>query len=100
MSTGIKMNYAALQTAAGNVNTAKCDLESVIAHLTQAVSALEGEWAGASYEAFKSAWEASRPTMERLAEAVGRFAPELNNAVATQQEQEAYTATKMTNLEF
>ena len=88
------------ETAAGNVNTAKSDLENVISYLSSAVSALDGNWSGESYQAFVNAWEESKPTMQKLAEAVGRFAPELNKAVTTQRETEATSAAAMSNLGF
>ena len=96
----VMMTYASLQTAASNVNAAKADLEDVIARLESAVAALDGNWSGESYNAFVAAWQESKPTMQRLAEAVGRFAPELNNAVVAQQERESATAASMTNLAF
>lgn len=96
----ITMSYSSLQEAAGKVNTAKGDLEQVISFLTSAVSALEGTWSGESYNAFVNAWNESKPTMERLKEAVGNFAPELNNAVTRQQETEAMSSVRMENLSF
>lgn len=96
----VTMTYASLETAASNVNNAKADLENVISFLNSAVSALEGNWSGESYEAFVSAWQASKPTMERLAESVGNFAPELTKAVAAQQEREASAAGAMSGLAF
>ena len=96
----VTMTYASLETAASNVNSAKADLESVISFLNSAVSALEGNWSGQSYEAFVGAWQQSKPTMEKLAEAVGNFAPELNKAVSAQQEREASAAGSMSGLAF
>lgn len=96
----VMMTYASLEAAAGSVNSAKADLEDVIAYLDSAVAALDGNWSGASYEAFRSAWQESKPTMQRLAEAVGNFAPELNRAVAGQQERESLTAASMGKLAF
>ena len=96
----VLMTYESLQEAAGKVNTAKSDLEQVISFLTSAVSALEGNWSGESYTAFVNAWNESKPTMERLKEAVGAFAPELNNTVAQQQEAEAKSTGRMNNLSF
>lgn len=96
----VTMSYGSLQEAANKVNTAKSDLEQVISFLTSAVSALEGNWSGESYKAFVSAWNDSKPTMERLKEAVGNFAPELNNAVASQQETEAASASRLGSLSF
>lgn len=45
-------------------------------------------------------WTESKPTLERLATAVGNFAPELNRAVASQQETEAANAGTMAGLAF
>lgn len=96
----VTMSYSSLQEAAGKINTAKEDLEQVISSLTSAVSALEGSWSGESYKAFVNAWNESKPTMERLKEAVGNFAPELNNAVARQQEIDVLSAGRMETLSF
>ena len=96
----VSMTYASLETAASNVNNAKADLESVISFLDSAVSALEGNWSGESYEAFVGAWRSSKPTMQKLSEAVGAFAPELTKAVAAQQERESAAAGAMSGLAF
>ncbi len=96
----VTMNYSSLQEAAGKINTAKEDLEQVISSLTSAVSALESSWSGESYKAFVNAWNESKPTMERLKEAVGNFAPELNNAVARQQATDVASAARMETLSF
>lgn len=96
----VTMSYSSLQEAAGKINTAKEDLEQVISSLTSAVSALESSWSGESYKAFVNAWNESKPTMERLKEAVGNFAPELNNAVARQQETDVASAVRMETLSF
>ncbi len=96
----VAMTYESLQGAAGKVNRAETDLGTVISNLTNAVTALEGNWTGASYNAFVNAWNESKPTMERLKEAVGKFAPELNAAVKRQQEAEAASSARMDNLSF
>lgn len=96
----VTMTYASLETAANNVNTAKADLDQVIAMMTNAVSALDGNWSGESYNAFVEAWQTSKPTMEKLSEAVGKFAPELTNAVTAQREREQSAASAMKNLAF
>lgn len=96
----ITMTYSSLTEAAGKVNTAKEDLAQVISNLDSAVGALEGNWSGESYNAFVNAWKDSKPTMDRLKEAVGNFAPELNKAVADQQETEAGRAARMEGLAF
>lgn len=96
----VTMTYSSLETAASSITSAKGDLESVIAALTSAVSALDGNWSGESYQAFVEAWTNSRPTMEKLAEAVGNFAPELTKAVTSEQEREAASAASMSSLAF
>lgn len=96
----ISMTYESLQNAASQVTKAEANLEEVIQLLNNTVSALEGNWVGESYTAFVNAWNESKPTMERLKEAVGRFAPELNNAVARQQETEATSSNRLENLSF
>ena len=96
----VTMTYGSLEATAGQVNQAKADLEQVIAFLTSAVGALDGNWQGESYNAFVNAWNESKPTMQKLAEAVGNFAPELNRAVASQQETEAANASAMSSLAF
>ena len=96
----VTMTYESLQGAAGKVNQAKTDLETVITNLTNAVAALEGNWSGSSYNAFVNAWNESKPTMERLKEAVGKFAPELDSAVKRQQEAEATSSSRMENVSF
>lgn len=96
----VTMTYSSLETAAGQVDQAKADLDQVISFLSSAVSALEGAWQGESYNAFVNAWNESKPTMQKLSDAVGNFAPELNRAVTVQQETEAANATSMSNLAF
>lgn len=96
----VTMTYESLQGTAGKVNQAETDLGTVISNLTNAVAALEGNWSGVSYNAFVNAWNESKPTMERLKQAIGKFAPELNNAVTRQQEAEAASSARMDNLSF
>lgn len=96
----VSMTYSALESAAGKINTAKEDLENVISQLDGAVNALEGNWTGKAYEAFRNAWTESKPTMQKLAMAVGNFAPELNSAVSDESEREAQRASTMSNLAF
>lgn len=96
----VKMTYGSLETAAVQVNQAKADLDQVISFLSNAVSALDGAWQGESYSAFVNAWNESKPTMQKLSEAVGNFAPELNRIVSTQQETEAANASAMSSLTF
>lgn len=94
------MTYEALETAASQINTAKSDLEQVISFLDSAISTLGGGFVGESYNAFANAWQESKPTMQKLAEAVGNFAPELNKAVQTQQTQVSADAGRMAGLKF
>ncbi len=96
----VTMTYSSLETAAGHVNQAKDDLDQVISFLSSAVSSLDGAWEGESYNAFVNAWNESKPTMQKLSEAVGNFAPALNRAVSAQQEIEATGATELGGLAF
>ncbi len=96
----VKMSYAALEATSGKVDQAKADLDQVISFLDSAVSALEGEWLGESHSAFVNAWNESKPTMQKLSEAVGNFAPALNRAVNAQREREAETGQVMGELVF
>ncbi len=96
----VVMTYGSLQAAAGQVKQAKANLEEVIAFMTSSVGALEGAWQGESYNALVSAWNESKPTMQRLAEALGNYAPGLENAAAAQQETEAANAGAMSGLAF
>lgn len=100
MASDVSMTYSSLQAAANQVEHSKENLNEVISDLTKAVNALEGEWSGEAYNAFVEAWNESKPTMQKLADAVGRFAPELNEAVSTQQETEAKNASSMRSLAF
>lgn len=96
----VTMTYSSLETTAKKVETAKKNLDDVIANLTNAVTALEGKWSGESYQAFVNAWNESKPTMQKLAEAVANFAPELRKAVSLQQETERQNASAMSNVAF
>lgn len=96
----ILMTYSSLESAAGKINQAQANLEDITTALDSAVSALEGSWSGQAYQAFVNAWQESKPTMQRLAAAVGNFAPELNSAVSTQQQVDNKIATGMGNLAF
>lgn len=96
----ITMTYSSLENTAGKINQAEANLQEVSAALDSAVSALEGTWSGESYQAFVNAWQESKPTMQKLAEAVGNFAPALNRAIAAQQSVEIENVTIMNSLEF
>lgn len=96
----ITMTYASLEQASSGVNQAKADLDEVIALMDKTVGALEGNWSGASYNAFVAAWNASKPTMQSLSSAVAAFAPELTKAVEEQKERENVSAGRMQNLTF
>ena len=100
MADGVTMTYSSLETAARNVKDAEADLVQVISNLSSAVSALDGAWQGESYNAFVNAWNESKPTMQKLANAVGAFSPELTRAVSSQREAEAANASKMSSLAF
>lgn len=96
----ISMTYSGLSSAASKINTAKTNLDSVISSLEQAVAALDADWFGESYQAFVSAWQESKPTMQKLSEAIGEFSPALEKVVANQQETEAANAATMGGLGF
>lgn len=100
MAFDTSMTYSSLQAAAKQVEHSEANLNEVISDLTKAVNALEGGWSGEAYNAFVEAWNESKPTMQKLADAVGRFAPELTKAVSAQQETEAKNASSMQNLAF
>lgn len=99
-NTGVTMNYESLQTAATNVRSAQTDIQEVITKLTNAVNALQGNWSGDSYEAFLNAWQSSKPTLQKLAEAVGAIAPELEKTVAEQITKEGESAQRMSGVAF
>lgn len=96
----IIMTYEGLNEAARKITQAEKELDSLIYNLTKVVDALGTDYKGVSYEAFKSAWEASKPTMEKLKVAVGAFSPALKSAAEKQRETETATAGKMAGLSF
>lgn len=96
----IVMTYEGLNEAATKITQAEGELESLIQNLTKVVDTLGSNYQGVSYEAFKSAWVESKPTMERLKAAVGAFSPALKTAAEKQRETEQATAGKMAGLSF
>ena len=94
------MTYEALNTTADKISRAKEDLDTAAQLIESAVQALEGNWSGESYNAFVAAWKESKPTLKKLSESVGAFAPELKNAVANQQERERSSASAMKSSSF
>lgn len=96
----IMMTYQGLENAATKITQAEAELDSLIQNLTNVVNALGSDYKGVSYEAFKSAWESSKPTMVKLKAAVGEFAPALRTAAAKQREVESGTAGHMGSLGF
>ena len=96
----ITMNYAALESAASKITSAESELESLISNLTSVIGTLGDGYQGQSYQAFKNAWEESKPTMTRIKEAVGAFAPALRDAATKQKELEGETGGKMSSLGF
>lgn len=96
----ITMNYASLEEAAQKITAAEGELENIITTLTNVVSTLGENYTGASYNAFLTAWNDSKPTMERLKAAVGNFAPALKTAADNQRELEQAAAQKMGGLGF
>ena len=96
----ITMNYASLEDAANQIRMAEADLDTIITTLNKIVSTLGNDYTGASYNAFLSAWQDSKPTMERLKAAISNFAPALTTAAENQRELEAATAQKLGSLGF
>ena len=94
----IKMTYESLNSAAKKITQAKEELETLIKNLTNVVETLGSDYVGVSYDAFKNAWAESRPTMERLKEAVGEFGPALTQTAEEQREQELKQGQKMSKL--
>ncbi len=75
----VLITYEAMDTAAKNVETARTNLDDVTKFLDGAVKALDGVWVGETQKAFVEAWQQSKPTMQKLAEAVAKYAPELRS---------------------
>jgi WXG100 family type VII secretion target len=96
----ITMTYASLEEAASKITAAEGELQNLISSLSSVVSTLGEGYSGESYNAFLAAWNESKPTMERLKEAVGNFAPALKTAAENQRQLELSTAQKMGNLSF
>ncbi len=96
----IIMNYASLEEAAKKIETAENELQNLIASLSSVVSTLGEGYSGESYNAFLNAWNESKPTMERLKEAVGNFAPALRTAANDQRELDIQIGKKMGTLGF
>ena len=84
----IMMNYASLEEAANKITSAENELQTLINNLGSVISTLGENYKGASYEAFLNAWNESKPTMEKLKEAVGHFAPTLRQVAENQRELE------------
>ena len=80
----ITMNYASLEEAANKITTAEGELQTLISNLSSVVATLGEGYTGASYNAFMNAWNEAKPTMEKLKEAVGNFAPALKTAAENQ----------------
>ena len=96
----ITMTYASLEEAASKITAAEGEQQNLIWSLSSVVSTLGEGYSGESYNAFLAAWNESKPTMERLKEAVGNFAPALKTAAENQRQLELSTAQKMGNLSF
>ncbi|MBE6947732.1 MAG: WXG100 family type VII secretion target [Ruminococcaceae bacterium] len=94
----VTMNYACLEEAAGKITAAEGELETLISNLTSVVTALGEGYSGESYNAFLNAWNESKPTMEKLKEAVGNFAPALKTAAENQRQLDQATAQRNGNL--
>ena len=96
----VTMSYASLEEAANKITTAEGELQTLISKLSSVVSTLGEGYSGESYNAFLNAWNESKPTMEKLKEAVGNFAPALKTAAENQRQLEQSTAQKMSGLSF
>jgi WXG100 family type VII secretion target len=88
----ITMSYASLEEAANKITSAKGDLETIINNLESVISTLGENYTGESYNAFVNAWNESKPTMEKLKEAVGNFAPTLRTVAENQRQTELQNA--------
>jgi WXG100 family type VII secretion target len=96
----IIMTYESLETAAGKITTAEGERQTLIDNLTNVVATLGDGYTGASYTAFLNAWNDSKPTMIKLKEAIGNFAPALRTTAENQRQLEQNTAQQMGNLTF
>lgn len=96
----VTMSYASLEEAAQKITTAEGELQTLISKLSSVVSTLGEGYSGESYNAFLNAWNESKPTMEKLKEAVGNFAPALKTAAENQKQLEQSTAQRMSGLSF
>ena len=94
------MSYASLEDAANKITTAEGELGALISKLTSVVSTLGEGYTGDSYNAFLNAWEESKPTMEKLKEAIGNFSPALKTAAENQRQLDQSTAQQMSSLSF
>ena len=89
-----------MDEAANKITSAQGELADLISKLSGVVSTLGEGYSGESYNAFVNAWNESKPTMEKLKEAVGNFAPALRAAAENQRQLEQSSAQKMNNLSF
>lgn len=96
----VMMNYEGLHEAATKYSNAQTEIDDITANLDAAVQALSGNFQGEAYRAFEAAWQESKPTLLKLAEALGNFAPELNAAVERQREAEEISAGRLGSLGF
>ena len=85
----LKVNYESMNDAAGKVEKAKSELESLISNLSTVASLLGNDNQGQFYQAFISAWDDTKPQLERLKEVVGEYAPKLRSAANTLRETDA-----------
>lgn len=94
------MTYESLRSAASKMDKAKNDLDDITSFVDKTVRSLEGDWSGEAYRAFVEAWQQSKPTMQRLAEAVERFAPALRERADKQEALEGKWANEVKDIAF
>lgn len=80
----IVMTYSGLAEAVTQMNTAKESIDQVIQNIDKSIETLKASWTGASYEAFKAAWEEAKPKMKSISDKIGQYGPELKQVVERQ----------------
>lgn len=71
----LKVDFAALSVAAGDIKTGAGKLEATLAEMDAALQPLRANWTGeaaASYEASKARWTAALTDMKALLGEIGR----------------------------
>lgn len=85
----LKVNYESMNDAAGKVAKAESELESLISNLSSVASLLGNDNQGQFYQSFITAWDETKPQLERMKVVVGEYAPKLRNAANTLRETDA-----------